>query len=707
MRHIPFRRTLFCSVALAAGMCAGAAMAQDDSTQVEELVVTAPNYVPTTNTSATKIDIPLVETPQSITVITRDQLDILNVQDLQEAVRYTSGVVAENFGDDARFDWLIIRGFQPVEFIDGLQSPVGSTTNVGLDVWGAQSVEILKGPAGTLYGATPPGGIMNLTMRRPQSEFGGEVQGSYGSFDAWQAAGDITGPIGDGRLEGRLTALWHDKGTQTELVDDQRFFASAALKWNITPDTQLTLLGYYQNDDIDGNSSGFLPSQGTLLPNPNGEIPVERNIGEPDYNLFTREQYGIGYDFSHRFNEHIVLKQNLKYSQVDQNFLSIYGTGFLDANFDGTPDDYRTVTRANFVFPEFIRVFAVDTRAEIRGETGEIKHTALVGVDYRRLKNDTDFGYGAAPNLDVFNPVYGAPIPPLTGSFAYIQRQDTQIGIYAQDMMAYGGWRLTLTGRHDWLDTDSFGADAGDDTAFTGRVGLSYLFESGFAPYAAYATSFLPVAGSDFFGTPFVPTTGRQFEAGVKWEPKLGRDVKVFATAAAYTLTQENVLTNDPDPAHPFFSVQTGEVKVQGLELEAVARIRERITLNASYTYTDSEVTKSNGVDLHKQLPIVAKNKASVFADYTFQDGALAGFGAGVGIRYLDGAYGDAANTEILKGESATLVDLTVHYDYKNWKLAVNAANLFDDIYVQRCQSFASCFYGIRRNVTLTLGRKF
>jgi iron complex outermembrane receptor protein len=707
MRSIPFRRSLFCGVALAAGMCAGAAVAQDEATAVEELVVTAPNYVPTTNLSATKIDIPLIETPQSISVITRDQLDILNVQDLQEAVRYTSGVVAENFGDDARFDWLVIRGFLPVQFIDGLQAPVGSTTNVGLDLWGAQSVEILKGPAGTLYGATPPGGIVNLTMRRPQAEFGGEVQGQYGSFDHVQLAGDITGPIGDGRVQARLTALWSDYGTQTEFVDGERLFIAPALKWDITPDTQITLLGYYQHDNIDGVSSGFLPAQGTLLPNPNGQIPVERNVGEPDYNLFKREQYGIGYDFSHRFNEHVTVKQNLKYSQVDQNFLSIYGTGFVDVDGVPGPDDFRTINRSNFVFPEFVRVFAVDTRAELRGETGAVKHTALVGVDYRRLKNDTDFGFGAGPTLDIYDPVYGAPIPPLTSTFAYISRQDTQVGVYAQDMMAVGGWRLTLTGRHDWLDTDNFGVDTSSDTAFTGRVGLNYLFENGLAPYAAYATSFLPVPGADFLGTPFVPTTGRQFEAGVKWEPKLGRDVKVFASAAAYTLTQENVLTNDPDPAHLFFSVQTGEVKVQGLELEAVARIRERITLNASYTYTDSEVTKSNGLDLHKELPIVARHKASAFADYTFQDGPLAGLGAGVGVRYLGPSFGDAANTPLLKGEAATLVDVTVHYDWKNWKLALNASNVFDDIYVQRCSDMTSCFYGIRRNVTLTLGRKF
>ncbi|MDB5466601.1 MAG: TonB-dependent siderophore receptor, partial [Phenylobacterium sp.] len=144
---------------------AAPAMAQETRTGVvEELVVTAPNYVATTNVAATKVAIPLIETPQSISVVTRDQMDLLNLQNLQQVVRYTSGVVGENFGSDERYDWLTLRGFNPVEYIDGLQAPVGSVSNVGLDLWGAQSVEILKGPSGVLYGQTPPGGLVNITM---------------------------------------------------------------------------------------------------------------------------------------------------------------------------------------------------------------------------------------------------------------------------------------------------------------------------------------------------------------------------------------------------------------------------------------------------------------------------------------------------------------------------------------------------------------
>ena len=690
-----YRRILLAGAALAAAsLGAGAAVAQD-ATSVEELVVTAPNYVPTTNTSATKIDIPLIETPQSITVVTRDQMDILNMQNLQEAVRYTSGVIGENYGPDERYDWLTIRGFQPVQYIDGLQAPVGSTTNVGLDLWGAQSVEVLKGPAGVLYGSTPPGGIVNITTRRPMDELGGEFDLQYGSFDHKQIAGDITGPVGNGSVQLRLTALWRDRETQTDYVRSRRAYIAPALNWDITPSTSLTLLAYYQDDEVLGDGGGFLPAQGTILPNPNGEIPVNRNVGEPDYNQFLREQYGIGYEFGHKFNEHVTIRQNLKYSQVDNHFQSVYGAG-LQA-------DLRTLNRNNFIFPEFVRVFAVDTRAELRGVTGAIEHTGLVGVDYRDLKNDTDFGFGAGPTLDIFNPVYGAPVPAPSFSFAYIRQEQRQLGVYAQDQMALGGWRLTLSGRQDWLNTSNFNVDGPDDKAFTYRAGLNYISESGLAPYIAYATSFLPVSGADFFGVPFDPTTGEQIEAGIKYEPRISRDVKLFATGAVYALTQKNVLTNDP--AHLFFSVQQGEVEVKGLELEAVARIRERLSFNASYSYTDSEVTKSNGADLGKQLPIVARHKASAFADYTFQDGAFAGLGAGVGVRYLGEAFGDPANT--LKSDPETLFDALVHYDYRKWRVSLNASNVFDKIYIQRCADLTQCFYGNRRNVVLSVGRSF
>ena len=231
------------------------------------------------------------------------------------------------------------------------------------------------------------------------------------------------------------------------------------------------------------------------------------------------------------------------------------------------------------------------------------------------------------------------------------------------------------------------------------------MFSNGFAPYAAYSTSFLPVPGADFGGTPFVPTTGKQIEAGLKYEPRfVPRDVHIFATAAVYDLTQQNVLVNDP--AHLFFSVQTGEVEVKGVELEGIARFHERLSLNVSYTYTDARDTKDTVAAFQgNQIAAVSPNKFSALADYTWQDGMFRGFGLGGGVRYLSSAFGDPANT--LPTGAVTLFDALVHYDWNHWKISLNASNLFDKIYVQRCSDVTQCFYGSRRTVFLSIGKKW
>jgi iron complex outermembrane recepter protein len=685
-----------------------AAAADQPVQSVQEVVVTAPHYVPTTNTSATKIAIPLIETPQSITVVTRDQIDVLNMQNLSQAVRYTAGVVGENYGSDERYDWLTQRGFAPVEYIDGLQAPVTSVSNVGIDLWGADSVEILKGPSGVLYGQTPPGGLVNVTTRRPQAAFSGELQGQYGSFDDRQIAGDVTGSIvGDGVLEGRLTVLARDSGTQTEFVDSKRLYIAPALTWNIDPDTHLTFLSYYQNDKIKGDGGGFLPAQGTYLPNPGGQLPVGFNVGDPNYNLFERDQYALGYEFDHKFNGAITIKQNLKYSSNKNAFDSLYGVGL--------EPDLTTLDRDIFVYPEESKQLAVDTRAEIRGSTGPIDHVGLVGVDFRDLRYSADLGFAAGPTLNIFQPNYNQPVinPTVSPSVRENQRET---GVYAQDEMKYGRWRLTLSAREDWLDTSNLDTPTLNDTAFTYRAGLNYIFRSGVAPYVAYSTSFLPTAGATYSGTPFVPSTGKQVELGVKYEPHfLPHDVKVFTTAAVYDLVQDHVLTNDPD--HLFFSIQTGQVEVKGVELESVARIHDALSFNFAYAYTDSKTTKSTGYDLGLPLVGVSPTKLSALVDYTWQQGWIRGFGLGLGVRYLSSSLGDTTDSPAtfiaagaplnLPNKGETLFDGLAHYNWEKWKLSVNASNLFDKIYVQTCEALDQCFYGLRRNVTVTLDRKF
>lgn len=679
---------------------AAPALAEDES--VEAVVVTAPRYVPNGETTASKSQTPLVEVPQSVTVIPRDQIDLLDWSTLGQIVRYTAGVTGENYGPDQRVDWLTVRGFNPVQYIDGLQAAVGSISNTGLDLYGSESVEVLKGPSSVLYGSTPPGGIVNITSRRPGDAFGGEIEVQAGNLDHKQFNLDVTGPLGDSAAA-RFTGLYRDKGSQIDGVDAERIYIAPALTFRPTDATRITLLSYFQSDDVRGDSRGFLPISGTLTANPLGRTSSHTNLGEKTYNRFQRDHGAIGYDVEHKLGNGLSIQQNLKVTHLESDDRGLFASSVLADN--------RTVSRYSFSFGEDVDVFAVDTRVKYRGDTGALRHDLVAGLDYRRYDyiGSSAFVFGS-PNTDLFNPVQGLKIeaPPLVVFSDQLQKQT---GLYLQDQIKLDKWIATLAVRHDWVETTNRMAAGAkvEDKEFSYRAGLSYLFDNGLVPYVAYSKSFQPVAGSTFSGALFKPTTGEQYEAGVKFDARgLPPGVKLFATLAAFDLTQQNVST--PDPANVGFSIQTGEVEVKGIEAEVVGRINERVSFNASYTYTDSEVTKSNGPDLGNRLPMTPKHKVSALVDYTFQNGPFAGFGASFGGRYTSETAGNllgAFAPVIYKNLAVTLWDASVHYDVNDWKLAVTASNLFDKEYVASCSPAANCFYGTRRVITASIARNF
>ncbi|MEO7052823.1 MAG: TonB-dependent siderophore receptor [Rhodanobacter sp.] len=722
VRKLGKRSLLYVSMLLVLGAFCGTAMAvdlgQSDSANKDQsnhakkdaitlkTVTVSAGYVPRQTNDAAKMAVPLIETPQSITVIPRDQVDLLDWQNLSQVVRYTAGVIGENYGPDPRYDWLTLRGFYPAEYVDGLQAPIGSVSSVGIDLYGFQTVEILKGPSSALYGLSPPGGIVNLTSRRPEAQFGGEGQLQYGSYANRQAAVDVTGPLDkDGHFLGRLTALYFDRGTQTNGVDTDRYYIAPAFTWLPSPDTNLTLLSYFQHDDVYGDGGGFLPIYGVAKFNPLGKVPTDTNLGDTKYNHFKRNQYGVGYDFSHKFNENWSFEQNLKYFSSEVSILQVYGAG-LATGPDGLPVDYRTVNRYNFPFNENVKSFNVDSRIEGKFDTGDVKQKVLFGVDYRRYTDNAEFGFALAPSIDLFNPVYGVPITTPTQLFPYLQQVQKQTGVYGEDQIKIDRWVLTVSGREDSLDSSNLGVKS-SDSKFTYHAGLNYLFESGLAPYVSYATSFQPTPGADFQGKAFKPTDGNQVEVGLKFQPtSLPPGTNMLLTLAAYDLKQNNVLTPDTDPAHPFFNVQTGQVEVKGLELEGVARLNESWSLNAAYTNMLSKVTRSNGADLGKQLAQTPRRMASALVDYTHWSGALAGLGASLGTRYVGTSYGDPAN--LYRAPGVVLWDATVHYNlHDHWVMQLNLSNMFDKEYLSRCSSDAACYYGLRRVINLTVTRKF
>lgn len=704
------RRRHRLAAALVLALTAGAAHAQQppaaaevDAVELDRIVVSAPNYVPAGSMTATKSGAPLIETPQSISVVTRDQIDLLGFTDVQQAVRYTSGIVGENYGPDLRFDHLTLRGFNPKQYIDGLQAPITTSVfNVGADLYGFQEVDVLKGPAAVLYGNSPPGGIYNLTSRRADELFGGEFGVKYGSDDYKQVHGTVTGPIAD-NLSARATLLYRDRGSQTEHVTGERTYFAPTFTWHIGEHTSLTGLAYYQKDANTGDTNGYLPAHGTLLGNPNGTIRRGRNLGEPDYNRYDRTQWAAGWDFRHDFSDRVGFQQNAKWYEYEEDQLMVYSTGFQE--------DMRTVNRSIYPYSEDVEGFAVDNRLTLEfGQAGGVQQTVLVGYDYRELENFARLGFAAGPPLDAFDPVYGAaPIVTPEQTNVFNDQQVRQSGIYVQDHIKAGNWVTTLSGRYDDVSVRNYqNGETTDQDSFSWRAGLNYVFDSGWAPYLSYATGFEPIVGTDSeTGAAFKPSTSTQVEAGLKFDARgLGDGVRLFATAAVFLIEQDN-LVNVQSGQTPMFGRQIGEVEARGGELELVARIHDQWNINASYSYTSTEVVRdATGYATGDPLPTMPEHKLTAFVDYTIYDGPLAGLGFGFGGRYLSesaGSLRSAFNDEVLYTKPTTIWDAIVHYDLDNWRFALNASNLFDKEYVGRCSAIANCIYGQGRQLIATV----
>lgn len=674
------------------------ALAQASGSELSEVVVIG-RYVPVGSNTATKSDVPVLETPQSISVITREQIELLNFQSIEETVRYTAGITGSFYGDDNRFDWLTLRGFSPTTYVDGLQLPSGTFAISRLDVSGLESVEILKGPSSSLYGAMPPGGLVNLISRRPRQEFGVELGLQTGSYDHYQTNVDLTGSLNDSQtVYYRLGALYRDSGSIVRFADNQRQLLQPALTFAPNDRFRLTILTHFQKDE-GGTTLQFLPEAGTLLPNPNGQLSRSTYVSDPNYDVYDRDEYHVGYVFDYDISDTLRLHQGVRYTDVAIVNRQIYGGGYFE------DAEQRLLGRFTFYNEEEQRNLTTDTSLQFRFGSGRISHTLLAGLDYRRSEGAYPAGFDFGPPIDMYAPVYFLDYvdPPL---FSDSQSEDYQVGVYLQEHAKIDRWVVTLGLRYDDYHEEStdFG-EAQEDTDqddTTGRIGFNYLFDSGIAPYVSWSRSFQPQSGFDGpTGKPFVPTTGEQYEAGVKYQPAAQQGL---VSLAYYDLRQQNVPTSTPGV--PFSREQEGEIKVTGVELEGVARLNDAFSINGAYTYTHAIVSKSKDpTRVGTALLLTPEHQASLFVDYTLQGGPLANLGFGGGVRYVDETFGNPG--EVGLTPSYTLVDALVHYESGPWKFTLNVNNLFDEEYLGSCDGFGSCYWGYARNINASFSYRW
>lgn len=688
--------------------------AQADNPQVDTVTILGKTY----RNTATKTTLAPQETPQGISVLEGEQLEQRGVTSLGQAVRYAPGVVTETKGGSVTLlDNFYIRGFESNQsYYDGMlvQYLKGWNLQPQIDPIAMQQVEIFKGPTSVLYGAMPPGGMVNVIAKKPQSERHTELSVSGGSRNLKQVTLDTTGPIGDGDVRYRLLAKSRKQDGQVDGTEEERYVLAPSLDWQITDDTLLNLNLYYQKDPDMGMNSA-LPASGTVTGNPYGSTSPSTSAGDVNWSKFEREFVMLGYKIQHDFNQQWSVLQSLRYTDASLYQENTYHgagqfdevSGNLQRNIYSTDEDSRGIV--------------VDNQLSGQLNWGSVEHNLLVGVDYQRLKGNSDYKTFDSNNsgFDSFN-LY-APNNNLldrgsvtqAGLFAY-DISVKQLGVYFQDQLRWNRWVLIGGGRFDHYTSSSevsgYSTDA-DDNEFTYRVGALYEFDSGLAPFASFATSFSPVAGVDSqFGQPFKPETGEQVEVGVKYQ---SADMSKQGSISLYHILKSDVVVTDPSSADYQDDIQVGEVRSQGIEVEGRWWVTPGWDIAASYTYSDVEVTKDSANGLQGTTPIyVPEHSATLWSTYQIDQGALDGSRVSAGARYVGSMMMDATNTQG-KVPDYTIVDLSLGYDLgkvserlQGVSADVIASNLFDEE-SYTCYDNMNCWYGAERTIEVKLGYQF
>jgi iron complex outermembrane receptor protein len=665
-------------------------------------------YVATRAMTGTKTDTPIMETPQAISVVGREEIRDQNPVSFAAALRYAPGVRAETFGADTRNDWFKIRGFDAQDvglFLDGMQLQA----SFAFATWkfppaGIERIDILRGPSSMLYGGSGPGGFVNIISKTPPLTPQNSVETGVDNFGNGYFNFDLGGPVPttDGpskELFYRLIGTVKGGNTQTDFTPDNTYFIAPSVTYKPDIDTTLTILAQASRNET--REQGFLPYLGTVVNAPFGRIPTSLFASDPRDDYFRRQQEMVGYQFEKNLTDDLTLRQNARIGHDDVQFQTLLGNGYV-----GTPASAQ-LSRFNDFAHDAATQGNLDTSLEYRFATGPVQHKAIFGVDLKSYDIDDlqafDF---ATPALNILNPVYGVPQGFPGTTFQNLSINQKQAGVYAQDQLKLGRFTLVLSGRNDWVNTSDQNRlapdQSRDDSKFSGRAGLIYNTDIGIAPYVSYATSYNPIVGINTTTNQlFEPETAVQTEAGIKVEPT-GFDGHFGVSV--FDLKRENVLTTDPN--NILLSIQTGEVTSRGVELEGVANVTPELKVTSSFTKFHIFVSEDLNPALVGTVPTNTPSElASLWGDYTFKTGPLTGFGFGAGVRYNGVSYADTANT--LQVPYYVLGDAAIHYELQNWRFALNVTNITDKIYVGSCQTATACFYGDRRRAVASVSYKW
>lgn len=646
---------------------------------------------------ATKVSTPLVRTPMSVSVITEKQIQDRNAVNIAESLAYTSGLVGNYRGQNSELE-ILVRGIGNKSDGGGVPTYLNGIAYQGsyeMDPFFLESVSVIKGPSSVLYGQSNPGGIVDITMKMPSGANRHLLQAKVGTKDHYQLGLDIDRRLNEQlsfRLLGNINRLdWKER-----YVRQKGGAFAPSITWKPSDDTELTLYAFYQNKPKAGDRNFFMKE--AIIDGVNGsKAPYDFFISDPNFHKLSLEQWHIGSRLSHRFNDSLTFRQNLRYSEAENVLHNLVA-------WDPVPNTTEMVRKAR-IFEDRWYEFGVDNQLESQFATGHFNHKLLSGIEYKQSRYDLLAYLGSAPNINWLNPIYGVNVAPPA-----LQNSDLktikQTGFYLQDQIDVGSWDLLLGGRFD--HAESYYADRirnevrrQSDNKFTWRTGAVYNFVNGLAPYFSYSTSFQPEVGVDVANQPLKPTTAEQYELGIKYQPI----ETVLFTAALFRINQKNLVAYEPRTRN---KTQTGEMRTKGIDTSLAANINENLSLIASYAYTNREVKKNEDpVLIGKTAWGVPRHQGSLWAKYLWTTGWLNGLNIGAGARYIGATQGDPQNTFTVA--HYTLYDAAIGYDLgklsnglKDANIQLNLHNLTDKKYVSSCANRYACFYGTERTAVLT-----
>ncbi|MEG9623616.1 TonB-dependent receptor [Pseudomonas sp. HMSC08G10] len=633
-------------------------------------------YKATRSASATRTDTALHETPQSISVVPSDVLQDTAATRLQDGLDYAGGVGrANNFGGQG-LTTFTVRGFTTGEFYrNGF--PINRGYPNAPDANTVERLEILRGPATSLYGRGDPGGTFNVVSKQPLAERKVTLGSQFDDQGMHRATLDATGPLDEeGRLAYRLNVLGEGGETFRDDVQTERYDVAPVLSWQVNDTTRIVFEGDFMrnNHPLDRGLTRFA--------NQRDQASRDTNVWEKGSdNLLHNDNNMAQLRFEHQLNEDWTLgggmqwlDGTLKGNAVEANELQAdgrtLGRNFSYRKLQWTDRDYQLNLTGHF-------------------ETAGYAHTLLTGIeyedyDYQSIIRRSAKGSTAYP-IDLFDPVLGQPRPALTRTTTDDKENLKTWAAFIQDQVALTDRLKALAGlrferfEHQY---DNYLPGAADwtaaDNAVTPRLGLMYDLTDTVAVYANTARSFKPNSGASRQGQGFDPEKGKSYEVGVKWE---ALDRQLSVDAAIYHIVKENVLANDPLDPTGTYKVAAGKVRSRGLDITVAGNLTPEWRMIGGYAYVDAEVTKDTSLPTGTRLANIPRNSFSLLNTYEFQDGGLKGLGLGMGVKYVDDRAGQTA-TQTYTMEQYTVVDLLSFYQVnEHVRLNLDLKNLFNKEY--------------------------